>query len=96
MNKRRSPGVRLVVCVCNDGYPASLELRKMYRTIADRAASAHDLVRVVDESGEDYVYPARYFMPVTLPTALRRALRMGAVPAARCDHAPRRRQLAAQ
>lgn len=66
-----------VVCVRNTGYPAALETRKIYRTVADREGEAHGLLRVIDESGEDYLYPAKLFMPLDLPqpvqTALRRA-----------------------
>ena len=53
---------RFVLCVCNKDYPASLELRKLYPFIADTAARRHDLVRIIDESGEDYVYSAGYFV----------------------------------
>jgi len=52
--------------VRNRGYRASLERRKVYRQIADAWAHRHDLVRIVDESGEDYLYPRRYFDPVTI------------------------------
>jgi hypothetical protein len=55
-----------VLCVRNRGYRASLERREVYRQIADAWAHRHDLVRIVDESGEDYVYPRRYFVPVTI------------------------------
>jgi hypothetical protein len=64
-----------VVCVRNTGYPASLEVRKIYTTIPDRSAEAHGMVRVVDESGEDYLYPAKFFMAVELPQPLRSVLR---------------------
>ena len=64
-----------MVCVRNTGYPVALEPRKIYRTRADRDAEAHGMVRVVDESGEDYLYPAKFFMRVDLPQPLRSALR---------------------
>jgi len=68
---------RFVVCVRNTGYPASLELRKIYQALPDAAAEAHNLVRVIDESGEDYLYPEKFFLTLDLPqgveTALRRA-----------------------
>ena len=68
---------RFVVCVRNTGYPASLELRKIYQALPDADAAAHDLVRVIDESGEDYLYPEKFFLALNLPqgveTALRRA-----------------------
>lgn len=57
---------RYVVCVNNEGYPASLERRKIYQVLPDPQAAAHKLIRVIDESGEDYLYPADYFVPITL------------------------------
>jgi hypothetical protein len=65
-----------VVCLQNSGYPASLEIRKLYQFIKDPAADAHNLIRVIDESGEDYLYPADFFRKLTLPTDLQRALRL--------------------
>ena len=64
-----------VVCVRNTGYPAALETRKIYRTMTDRDAEAHGMLRVVDESGEDYLYPAKLFMAVNLPQTVQSALR---------------------
>ena len=63
------------VCVRNDDYPASLELRKLYPIVLDDFAEQHDLLRVVDESGEDYLYPNTYFVRVALPEPVERALR---------------------
>lgn len=63
-----------VICVRNDGYEASLEIRKLYRAIADTNAAAHRQLRVIDESGEDYLFPDRYFAAVELPAAVRRAV----------------------
>ena len=51
------PQPRFVVCVKNKDYPASLELRKLYQVVADPAAAKHHQLRVIDESGEDYLYP---------------------------------------
>ena len=69
---------QFVVCVRNMGYPASLELRKIYEALPDKDAALHGLVRVIDESGEDYLYPATFFKAVDLPqevaTAVRRAV----------------------
>lgn len=62
------------VCVRNDNYPASLELRKLYRVIDDSFADQHALIRVIDESGEDYLYPAAFFVRLELPAALETAL----------------------
>ncbi len=64
----------LVICIKNEGYEASLELRKIYRTVEDPDAGKHRLLRVVDESGEDYLYPKGNFLPVILPLATRRAV----------------------
>jgi hypothetical protein len=65
---------RFVICVRNDSYPASLEKRKIYEALRDADAAKHDQIRVVDESGEDYLYPDEYFVPVSLPKATREAL----------------------
>lgn len=59
-----------VVCVENDGNPESLALRKLYRTLPDADAAKHGYTRVVDETGEDYLYPSRYFVAVVLPRNL--------------------------
>lgn len=69
------------VCVNNKGYPASLEVGKLYRVIPDEEAERHGYLRVVDESGEDYAYSSERFFPLEIPTRLKRALR--AVPANR-------------
>jgi len=58
-----------VLCVDNAGYAASLEPRKVYRAIDDPSAEKHGMVRVVDESGEDYLFPARLFVPIAVPRA---------------------------
>ena len=58
-----------VFCVKNDDYPVSLELRKVYRVVPDEWATAHGHIRVIDESGEDYLYPLEFFVPVALPEA---------------------------
>ena len=65
---------RFVLCLRNTGYEVSLERRKIYQVLPDRAAAAHQQVRVIDESGEDYLFPASYFAPIKLPQALRRAV----------------------
>jgi len=60
--------------VRNKEYPASLEVRKLYPLIGDTAAEKHDLVRIIDESGEDYLYPAEYFVVLRLPQSVKRAI----------------------
>ena len=64
------------MCIRNPSFGASLEVRKLYRVVPDADAEANDLIRVVDESGEDYVYPARLFQRLTLPMDVQRALRV--------------------
>jgi hypothetical protein len=64
------------VCLRNDGFPASLEVRKLYPVLRDPSAEADDLIRVVDESGEDYLYPVKLFSRLSLPIAVQRALRI--------------------
>ena len=68
------PKTSYVVCLENSGYPASLELRKIYRRISDPKAEEDGFVRVVDESGEDYLYPSRFFAQITLPEEVDKAL----------------------
>ncbi len=63
-----------VLCVRNEGYPASLETRKLYFTLPDASAAKHNLIRVIDESGEDYLYPADYFVALRLPADVKMAL----------------------
>ncbi len=65
---------QFVICIHNDGYPASLELWKVYRVLPDEKAAKHQLVRVIDESGEDYLYAESYFVPIKLPQAVEEAL----------------------
>ncbi len=58
---------KFVVCTNNDVYPASLELHKIYRTLSDADAEQDGDLRVIDESGEDYLYPAEWFVRIRLP-----------------------------
>ena len=62
------------ICVQNTDYPASLELRKLYQVVLDDNAREDGLIRVVDESGEDYLYPADYFLLVDFPSHVRETL----------------------
>jgi len=70
----RSGRVRHVVCVTNTGYPAALEKRKIYAAIADAEADKVGMVRVIDESGDDYLYPRDFFSEIQLSPALAKAL----------------------
>ena len=71
---RRRPAVRFVVCIENSEYPASLELHKIYRVLRDDDAAVDGDLRIVDESGEDYLYPAEWFAAVDLPRRVRTSL----------------------
>ena len=71
--KKREPA-HFVVCLDNEGYPASLEVGKLYRFIPDQKAEAEGLIRVFDESGEDYAFDADRFHPISLPTVVEKAL----------------------
>jgi hypothetical protein len=64
---KTKPTRQYLLCVRNDAYPASLEMRKVYQALPDPAAGAKNFVRVIDESGEDYLYPADYFVAIDLP-----------------------------
>jgi hypothetical protein len=65
---------QFVVCLRNEGYEAALERRKIYRVLPDPDAAKHRQIRVIDESGDDYLYPKNFFAPLELPQAVRRAL----------------------
>ena len=75
MPRRASEQRRYAVCVRNTGYPAALELRKLYRVLPDALGAAHGLIRVIDESGEDYLYPDKFFLPIELSQPLEAAVR---------------------
>ena len=62
------------ICVDNSEYPTSLELHKIYRVLPDKDAQADGDMRVIDDSGEDYLFPADYFIPIELPQTIVRAL----------------------
>ena len=65
---------QFAVCVKNKEYAASLELRKLYQVLPDENAARHRQLRVIDESGEDYLYPENYFVPVDLPQSAEKAV----------------------
>ena len=69
---------RFVVCVKNKDYAASLELRKLYQVVSDEAAAELHQIRVIDESGEDYLYPEECFVTVQLPQSAEKAVRRAA------------------
>ena len=74
MKKDNLRQARLAVCLNNEGYKASLEVGKLYRVIPDAEAEAHGLIRVIDESGEDYAFSMDRFHPVELPASVEQAL----------------------
>jgi hypothetical protein len=74
MKKRNNKSSHFAVCLNNDGYKASLEIGKLYQVIPDKEAEAHGLIRVVDESGEDYAFAANRFHPLEVPIAVRKVL----------------------
>lgn len=61
---------RFVVCLSNEGYPASLEPRKLYEWLDDPQAESKEMLRIIDESGEDYLYPKAFFAQVAVPGEL--------------------------
>ena len=75
---KEQPKTYYVVCIKNEGYPASLELLNIYQAIADERATQDQLIRVIDESGEDYMYPADYFVSIELPQAVEQAFAQAA------------------
>ncbi len=65
---------QLVVCVDNDGYPSSLEKRKIYVALRDAVAEQHGLLRIIDEFGDDYLYPKMFFRSIALPQSVKKAV----------------------
>lgn len=71
--KKKEPS-HFVVCLDNEGYQASLEVGKLYRFIPDEEAEAEGLIRVIDESGEDYAFDTERFHPISVPAVVEKAL----------------------
>lgn len=63
-----------VLCIDNGGYPESLEVRKVYVALVDERAARRQHVRVIDETGEDYLYPTKLFVPIQVPPEATRVL----------------------
>lgn len=74
MQQHRETPPCFAICLNNTDYPASLELHKVYQVIPDDDAMRDGDIRVIDESGEDYLYPAGYFAVIELPPAVEQAL----------------------
>jgi hypothetical protein len=70
----KKPKISFAVCINNEGYEASLELGKLYQVIADDEADTNDLMRVIDESGEDYAFAASRFHALDVPPVVQKAL----------------------
>ncbi len=69
---------RFVICIDNGEYPASLDLRKVYRVLPDPLAEKEGWVRVIDETGEDYIYPRDFFVPIEVSGPAEKALEAAA------------------
>ncbi len=65
---------RFVVCIRNTNYRASLEVGKIYQVLPDSKGAQHRWIRVIDESGEDYLYPEKYFVPIEVPEPVKKVL----------------------
>ena len=63
-----------VVCINNSDYPASLELHKIYRLLVDKDALEEGDIRIIDESGEDYLFPSSYFVPIQVSQTVEKSL----------------------
>lgn len=74
MQKSKQNISDFVVCINNSDYPASLELHKIYRVIVDKEAEEEGDIRIIDESGEDYLYPSSYFVPIQVPQPVEESL----------------------
>lgn len=74
MEKQQPLALHFAICLNNEGYPASLEVGKLYRVIPDEEATAHGYIRVIDESGEDYAYSEERFFPIALPQQVEQRL----------------------
>jgi len=71
---KKSGTTSFVICVRNESYEVSLERRKLYVVVPDRASEQHRLLRVIDESGGDYLYPEGFFLTIGLPKPVEKAL----------------------
>jgi hypothetical protein len=76
MSKQLPDGPEYAVCNDNSGFPASLELHKIYQVLPDADAAPDGDIRIIDESGEDYLYSADRFVPITVPAAARKSLEL--------------------
>lgn len=77
MSNQLSEIPEYAVCIDNSDFPASLELHKIYRVLPDKDAASDGDIRIIDESGEDYLYSADRFVPITVPAAVRKSMELG-------------------
>lgn len=73
MSSQQNLYAQFAICLHNEGYPAALERFKIYQIIPDVQAEQYEQVRIIDESGEDYLYPAEYFVRLELPEVVEKA-----------------------
>lgn len=74
MKEAKQKALRFAVCINNEDYEVSLELHKIYRVLPDEDAAAHGDLRIIDESGEDYLFSADRFVPIAVPEAVQKSL----------------------
>jgi hypothetical protein len=74
MTQMTSTEPRFAICIANTDYPAALEVRKIYQVLPDVDAARHKYLRIIDESGDDYLYPMAYFVLIDLPQPIQEAL----------------------
>lgn len=72
-----NPASSYVLCIDDGGYPESLEARKVYAVLPDDRAAANNYIRVIDETGGDYLYPSKYFVPIQVPPEAAKILHSG-------------------
>ncbi len=90
MEKNHAQTLQFAICLNNEGYPASLELGKLYRVLPDAEGAAHGYLRVIDESGEDYAFTASRFHVIELPLAVGQAILSGSHPQGLADNGSQR------
>ena len=76
MKKKTTQSFKYAMCIDNSDYPESLEMHKVYRVLRDDEAQSHGLIRVIDESGEDYLFSAQTFVRVKLPVAAKKSMEL--------------------
>lgn len=79
--KRRSTELRFAICINDGGYVDDLKVRTVYQVLPDESAAKSDYLRIVDETGEDYLYPAAYFVLIDIPQKVEQAFALSNLPA---------------